>query len=33
MEPQAMTPKPPALDVAATRWRSDTQVIAPPMMA
>ena len=27
------TPKPPALEIAATRWRSDTQVIAPPMMA
>jgi hypothetical protein len=33
MEPQAMTPKPPALEMAATRLRSDTQVIAPPRMA
>src|SRR5271165_1353599 len=33
IEPQAITPKPPALDMAATRWRSLTQVIAPPMMA
>ena len=28
-----MTPKPPALEMALTRWRSDTQVIAPAMMA
>src|SRR5208282_979372 len=33
IEPQAMTPKPPPLEMAATRWRSDTQVMAPPMMA
>ena len=33
IEPEAMTPKPPALDMAATRLRSDTQVIAPPIMA
>ena len=31
--PDAMTPKPPALEIAATRLRSETQVIAPPMMA
>ena len=30
--PQAMTPKPPAFEMAATRWRSLTHVIAPPMM-
>src|ERR1700689_1862533 len=33
IEPQAMTPKPPPLEMAATRLRSDTQVMAPPMMA
>ena len=33
IEPEAMTPNPPALEIAATRLRSDTQVIAPPMMA
>ena len=33
IEPEAMTPNPPALEIAATRWRSDTQVIAPPIMA
>ena len=33
MDPEAMTPKPPASEIAATRLRSDTQVIAPPMMA
>ena len=33
MDPEAMTPNPPALDIAATRLRSDTQVIAPPMTA
>src|SRR5579875_2553463 len=27
-----MTPKPPALEMAATRWRSLTQVMAPPRM-
>ena len=32
-EPQAITPKPPALEMAETRWRSLTQLIAPPMMA
>ena len=31
--PQAMTPKPPPFEIAATRLRSDTQVIAPPMIA
>src|SRR5271165_3993457 len=31
--PQAITPNPPALEIAATRWRSLTQLIAPPMMA
>ena len=31
--PEAITPKPPALEIAATRLRSDTQVIAPPMIA
>jgi len=31
--PEAITPKPPAFEIAATRLRSDTQVIAPPMMA
>ena len=33
MEPVAMTPKPPPLEMAETRWRSDTQVMAPPMTA
>jgi hypothetical protein len=33
IEPEAMTPNPPALEIAATRLRSDTQVIAPPMIA
>src|SRR4051812_13468144 len=33
MEPEAMTPKAPPLEMAATKWRSETQVIAPPMMA
>ena len=33
IEPEAITPKPPALEIAATRLRSDTQVIAPPMIA
>src|SRR5262245_5013072 len=33
MEPEAITPKPPALDRADTRWRSETQVMAPPMIA
>ena len=33
MEPEAMTPKPPALEMADTRLRSETQVMAPPMMA
>ena len=33
MEPEASTPKPPPLEMAATRLRSDTQVMAPPMMA
>src|SRR5258708_22733935 len=28
-----MTPKPPPFDIAATRLRSETQVIAPPMIA
>ena len=31
--PHAITPKPPALEIAATRWRSDTQDIAPPRIA
>src|SRR3954471_23916984 len=31
--PQAITPKPPALEIAETRFRSLTQLIAPPMMA
>ena len=30
---EAMTPNPPALEIAATKWRSETQVIAPPMIA
>ncbi len=33
MEPQAITPKPPAFEMADTRVRSLTQLIAPPMMA
>ena len=33
IEPVAMTPKPPALEIAATRWRSETHDIAPPRMA
>ena len=33
IEPEAMTPKPPAFESADTRCRSDTQVMAPPMMA
>src|ERR1700722_9579536 len=33
IEPQAMTPNPPALEIAATRWRSLTQLMAPPMIA
>src|SRR3546814_16131440 len=33
MAPQAMTPKPPALEMAETRLRSEIQLIAPPMMA
>ena len=32
-QPQAITPNPPALEMAATRVRSLTQLIAPPMMA
>ncbi len=31
--PQAITPKPPAFEMAATRLRSDTQLIAPHIMA
>ena len=31
--PQAITPKPPALEMAETRWRSEIQLIAPPMIA
>jgi hypothetical protein len=31
--PQAITPKPPALEMAETRWRSETQLIAPPRIA
>jgi hypothetical protein len=31
--PQAMTPKAPALERAATRLRSLTQLMAPPRMA
>ncbi len=30
IEPQAITPKPPPLEMAETRWRSETQVMAPP---
>ena len=33
IDPEAMTPNPPAFEIAATRLRSDTQVIAPPMIA
>ena len=33
MAPHASTPKPPAFDSAATRRRSETQVIAPPISA
>jgi hypothetical protein len=32
-EPQATTPNPPALEMAATRCRSDTHDMAPPMIA
>jgi len=31
--PQAITPKPPAFEMAETRFRSETQLIAPPMIA
>src|SRR3546814_645571 len=31
--PHAITPNPPAFDMAETRWRSDTQLIAPPRIA
>ncbi len=31
--PHAITPKPPALEMAETRLRSLTQLIAPPMIA
>jgi hypothetical protein len=31
--PQAITPNPPALEMAETRWRSEIQLIAPPMIA
>ena len=31
--PQAITPKPPALDMAETRLRSETQLIAPHRIA
>src|SRR5262245_49278001 len=31
--PEAITPKPPPFEMAATRWRSETQVMAPPMIA
>ena len=31
--PQAITPKPPALLIAETRLRSDTQLIAPHRIA
>ena len=31
--PQAITPNPPALEMAETRWRSLTQLIAPHMIA
>ena len=33
MEPQAMTPNPPAFESAETRFRSESHVMAPPMMA
>src|ERR1051326_4005976 len=33
IEPQAITPKPPAFEIADTRCRSLTQLIAPPMTA
>src|SRR5688572_11270245 len=33
MDPEASTPKPPPLEIADTKWRSDTQVMAPPIMA
>src|SRR5579885_129551 len=33
MDPEAITPNPPPLEMAETRWRSDTQVMAPPMIA
>jgi hypothetical protein len=33
MAPQAITPNPPALEMAETKCRSLTQLIAPPMMA
>src|SRR5919108_6662029 len=33
MAPQASTPKPPAFEIADTRLRSETQVIAPPRRA
>ena len=33
MAPVAMTPKPPPLEMAATRSWFDTHVMAPPMMA
>jgi hypothetical protein len=31
--PHAITPNPPALLIAATRWRSETQLIAPHITA
>src|SRR5579859_78886 len=33
IDPQAITPKPPAFEIAATRLRSETHDIAPPRMA
>jgi hypothetical protein len=33
IEPHAITPNPPALEIAATRVCSLTQLIAPPMIA
>src|SRR5215472_12502607 len=33
MAPQAITPNPPPFEIAATRLRSETQVMAPPMIA
>ena len=33
IDPDAMTPKPPAFEIAETKFRSETQVIAPPIMA